>query len=1282
MDLTQLGTIIARVTAPLGGGNKDPEVIRDGDKPAAGSDASASRQYDTWDGDNAATEDWIGYEYASDYSFVRAELVEGKHYIDGGWFETLGVQVRQSSVWVDVSNLVITPTYPGADDGVEFNSYTLEFDTILGDGIRIFGTPGGTAAFISVAELEVFGIDATCGDGVVDAGEDCDDGNAVDGDGCDSNCTVTACGNGIVTAGEACDDGNAIDGDGCDSNCTVTACGNGIITGTEECDDGNLVAGDGCGPTCLTEFCGDGITNNGEACDDAGESSTCDADCTPVACGDGTANTTAGEGCDDGNAVDGDGCDSNCTVTACGNGIVTAGEGCDDGNAVDGDGCDSNCTVTACGNGVVTAGEVCDDGNAVDGDGCDSNCTVTACGNGVVTAGEGCDDGNAVDGDGCDSNCTVTACGNGIVTAGEVCDDGNLIDGDGCDANCQPSGCGNGVVSGGEICDDGNLVDGDGCDSNCTPTGCGNSITTAGEECDDGNTAGGDGCGPTCLTEFCGDGIVNNGEPCDDGGESASCDADCSPVACGDGTINETAGEICDDGNTVNGDGCEDDCTFSNCGDGFAQYPEECDDGNGSNGDGCTVNCKLEDVSGICSGVPSVGGTGITSVLFANGLDRPVDIQAPPLDPHRLFVVEQEGRIRLIKNGVLQPGAFLDISALTSCCGEQGLLGMAFHPDYANNRRFFVNLTDNNGDTVIARYEAMPGNPDSADPASATILLTIPQPDTNHNGGQLAFGPDGYLYTGLGDGGTSFKFNSQDPATLLGKMLRIDVDVETLPFYAIPPTNPNAGAGDPLGLIWANGLRNPWRFSFDRSAGDLYIADVGEGSREEIDYEPMSTPGGLNYGWKVFEGTECFDPSPAPDCPSPPTGFTMPVHEYAHTEGCSITGGYVYRGCMLPALAGTYFYADYCSAFIKTLKVVGGAAQDFNDRTGDLDPGPGLGISLISTFGQDARGEMYIADIGGEIFKIVPNGEACGDGIVTAGEDCDDAGESALCDADCTFAACGDGTLNLTAGETCDDGNAVNGDGCDANCTTSGCGNGIVTPPEQCDDGNASNSDDCLNNCTAASCGDGFLQVGTEQCDDGNLVDGDGCSSSCESELLCGDANDNGEITASDALIVLKNGVGVPIPCPDWLCDYNGDGSITSSDALDVLERSVGLLVPPSCPAAAGLLLRLTSTETLGALQLDIDYSGAAGDFVGAGGAVACNVLTASTTDAYNNDTVGESLAVSLISVQGFTGPTNLVHCEFNPTGLVAPPDFGIAIIDAVDPDGISASPTVEIILF
>lgn len=359
-------------------------------------------------------------------------------------------------------------------------------------------------AGLAIDDVSILGCPAAvCGNAVQEGMEQCDDGNMMDGDGCDNNCTTTACGNGIMTMGEMCDDGNMLDGDGCDSNCKPTGCPNGIATGTEDCDDGNMMDGDGCDNNCTLTGCGNGIV-------------------------------TMPEMCDDGNGNDGDGCDSNCTMTACGNGIPTSGEACDDGNPNEGDGCDSNCTVSACGNGVVGAPETCDDGNGVDGDGCDSDCTPTGCGNSVQTAGELCEDGNLVDGDGCDSNCTPTGCGNDITTMGETCDDGNTTDNDGCGMTClvepgydcigTPSicskACGNERIDKGEACDDGNTNNGDGCSDTCMietgytcmnepsvcSTTCGDAIVAGNEQCDDGNTVGGDGCSASCIKETTGSG--------------------------------------------------------------------------------------------------------------------------------------------------------------------------------------------------------------------------------------------------------------------------------------------------------------------------------------------------------------------------------------------------------------------------------------------------------------------------------------------------------------------------------------------------------------------------------------------------------------------------------------------------------------------------------------------------------------------------------------------------------------------------------------------------------
>jgi len=356
--------------------------------------------------------------------------------------------------------------------------------------------------------------------------------------------------------------------------------------------------------------------------------------------------------------------------------------------------------------------------------------------------------------------------------------------------------------------------------------------------------------------------------------------------------------------------------------------------------------------------------TALAMQLVASGLDDPLDLQAPPGDS-RLFVVEQPGRIRIVRDGNLLPQPFLDLSRSILGGFERGLLGLAFHPDYAANGRFFVNYTDGRGDTRIAEFRVS-SDPDRADPGSERLVLGVAQPFQNHNGGGLAFGPDGYLYAGLGDGGSGGDpfDNAQNLGVPLGKMLRLDVD-GALPF-AIPPDNPFASEPGVFPAIWAYGLRNPWRFAFDAETGDLYIADVGQELIEEIDVGFAQGGGGENYGWNVTEGSLCFSPSSG--CST--DGITMPVLEYDHGDGCSVTGGYVYRGSALSGLQGVYFYSDFCTPFVRSFRLAGGRATEATDWTAQVDPEGRL--EGVLSFGTDASGELYILDRSGSVYRVVP----------------------------------------------------------------------------------------------------------------------------------------------------------------------------------------------------------------------------------------------------------------------------------------------------------------------
>jgi len=332
--------------------------------------------------------------------------------------------------------------------------------------------------------------------------------------------------------------------------------------------------------------------------------------------------------------------------------------------------------------------------------------------------------------------------------------------------------------------------------------------------------------------------------------------------------------------------------------------------------------------------------------LIVSGLERPVDLQAD--GSGRLFAVEKLGHIHIIENGQLVETPFLNIEdRVGNNSNEQGLLGLAFHPNYAQNGRFFVNYTNQNGDTEIARFEVST-DPNLADPNSGLKLLDVDQPFPNHNGGGLDFGPDGYLYAGLGDGGAGGDpfGNGQNTTNLLGKVLRLDVD--TAEPYVVPSDNPFGNE------IWAYGLRNPWRISFDSVTGDLYIGDVGQGTYEEIDYLAAGSPGGTNFGWDYREGAHEYSGTA-------PAGLTDPVAEYSHAEGgCSVTGGYVYRGSM-SEWNGIYLYGDYCTGFIWGLiqSVDGWQVQ----RLFDTDVN-------ITSFGQDEAGEVYIVADSGGVYQL------------------------------------------------------------------------------------------------------------------------------------------------------------------------------------------------------------------------------------------------------------------------------------------------------------------------
>jgi glucose/arabinose dehydrogenase len=327
----------------------------------------------------------------------------------------------------------------------------------------------------------------------------------------------------------------------------------------------------------------------------------------------------------------------------------------------------------------------------------------------------------------------------------------------------------------------------------------------------------------------------------------------------------------------------------------------------------------------------------------AQGLSQPVYVASPPGDTHRLFIVEKGGTIRIMKDGTLRATPFLDLTAEVSTATEQGLLSLAFSPTYATDRRIYVDYTDIAGDTVVARYTASESEPDRIDPATRTVILTVDQPYANHNGGQLQFGPDGKLYVGLGDGGSEGDPHDygQDPRVRLAKILRLDV------------------GGSPTRVgTYAYGLRNPWRFSFDPATGDMWIGDVGQDRWEEIDFLKSGTPPGANFGWSYYESDHVYKQQPMDRA-----RLEFPVFEYPHTQGCAVTGGYVYRGSAIPALAGYYLFADFCSGRVWMMKGPGGSIAEAPVSRK---------VTQISSFGCDAAGELYLVSLSGSVYELVP----------------------------------------------------------------------------------------------------------------------------------------------------------------------------------------------------------------------------------------------------------------------------------------------------------------------
>jgi glucose/arabinose dehydrogenase len=500
-----------------------------------------------------------------------------------------------------------------------------------------------------------------------------------------------------------------------------------------------------------------------------------------------------------------------------------------------------------------------------------------------------------------------------------------------CNSNGIPDNC---DITGGTSLD---------CNADLVPDECqpdcnGNGIP---DDCDISSGTSFD-CNGNLILDECD--ITAGSLDCDLNGVPDDCQADCN----GNGTADE-----CDiSGGTsldCDLDGIPDDCEPDCNGNGIA---DDCDISSGSSsdvtGNGIPDDCEIPQQT-------------LALQPIATGFSNPTWIGAPASEPGRLYVLEQfTGLIHIIDNGVRLPQPFLDVSHRISTGAERGLLGMAFHPDYGNNGRLFVAITDLVFDTRVLEF-AVTANPNLADPIQVQTIAVLTQPGAFHNGGCIRFGPDGMLYLANGDGGGTGPGPAQDLDSYLGKMLRLDIDMAS-PF--IPPTNPYVGVPGALEGIWALGHRHPWRFSFDRLTGDMWIADVGAADWEEIDFQPAGAAGGRNYGWPCMEGAHCLLGF---GCVCMDPALTMPIHEVSHaTAFCAMIGGFVYRGSAIPSLQGTYLYADYCTAKVQSLRYENGLVTHVADRSAELN-----GLTLPTSFGEDADGELFIVTYVGDVYKIV-----------------------------------------------------------------------------------------------------------------------------------------------------------------------------------------------------------------------------------------------------------------------------------------------------------------------
>lgn len=846
---------------------------------------------------------------------------------------------------------------------------------------------------------------ATCGDGIPNLGgkqpEQCDDGNAKQDDACSNSCIKPKCGDGkLYPALEACDDGNSDDTDACTAQCKPTSCGDGLVQSGEQCDDGNAAANDACLPTCVKATCGDGVVQVGaEECDDgnSSDSDACLKNCVLPKCGDAVVRDGV-EACDDGNSVNDDGCSNACALPSCGDGIVHKGEQCDDGNQDNQDACLNSCITALCGDGVLHQGkEACDDGNLADSDACRSACQPAKCGDGVVWVGqESCDDGNSLDTDGCNNLCKLAKCGDGAVQAGEACDDGNASDSDGCTQLCQAAICGDGKVqSGTEACDDGNQDTSDECQPGCKLSACGDGQVLAGVEgCDDGNQNNGDACKNDCSLPSCGDGVVQAGEQCDDGNlnNKDACLSTCQKALCGDGFVQVSGGatEACDDGNQNQTDACSASCQANVCGDGLLWVGmEDCDDGNGKDGDGCSNLCQLPDCG---------DGTVQAGEQCDDGNQN-----------------NQDGCLATCQKASCGDG-FVQLSGgATESCDD------ANQDDH--DACTSACKTAGCGDGVIWKGKEVCDDGNSSNADACTTKCSLPSCG------------DGVLQAGetCDDGNLS---NQDGCLSTCQKPSCGDGFVQLSGGATEACDDGNASDGDGCTSACKANVCGDGKVNGGVEACDDGNSIATDGCDNSCTL-PNCGDGVLQYGEQCDDGNSLNSDGCLATCFAATCGDG---HLQAGVESCDDGNAQSGDGC-------------------------GPACLPENCGNGVVDPGE---------LCDDGNGDTS----DGCLPTCLP--ASCGDGFVQKGEQCDDGNLVAndACTPLCKGNTCGDGLLWVGA-EACDDGNQVNQDACKADCSLNICGDGVVNPAKEvCDDGNGDNSDGCLIDCkTLNLCGQVITKV-------------------------------------------------------------------------------------------------------------------------------------------------------------------------------------------------------------